>query len=57
MQPLNIVNAYGLFRVMTTDRLELVVQGSLSGADDSWRDYELPFQVRVCELTNQQLRI
>ncbi len=46
VQPLSIVNAYGLFRVMTTDRLELVVQGSRDGAEDSWRDYELPFQPR-----------
>lgn len=49
VQPLSIVNAYGLFRVMTTDRLELVVQGSRDGADDSWRDYELPFQVQLSD--------
>ena len=35
--PLRSVNGYGLFRVMTTDRLEIVIEG---GADTThWREY------------------
>lgn len=40
--PLHAVNGYGLFAVMTTERLELVVEGSHDGRD--WRAYELPFK-------------
>ena len=36
--PFHIVNGYGLFRVMTKDRGEIVVQGSADGID--WLPYE-----------------
>ena len=40
--PLDIVNTYGLFAVMTTTRPEIVVQGSNDGI--TWLDYEFPFK-------------
>jgi len=40
--PLRAVNRYGLFAVMTTERDELIVEGSLDGAE--WRAYEFPFK-------------
>ncbi|MEZ5332483.1 MAG: lipase maturation factor family protein [Thermoanaerobaculia bacterium] len=40
VRPLRTVNGYGLFAVMTTERPEIVVEGSLDGAD--WRPY--PFR-------------
>ena len=36
--PLHLSNGYGLFRVMTTTRLEIVVEGSRDGAE--WLPYE-----------------
>ena len=38
--PFRSVNDYGLFRVMTTERLEIIVQGSADGS--TWREY--PFK-------------
>jgi len=35
---LGIANSYGLFRVMTTDRPEIVIEGSADGVN--WREYE-----------------
>src|SRR5207245_11204423 len=35
--PLRSVNGYGLFRVMTTDRLEIVIEGSADSV--RWREY------------------
>jgi len=43
IQSLSIVNSYGLFRVMTTDRLELTVEGAHAAAGP-WRAYRLPFK-------------
>ena len=42
LQPLEIVNGYGLFAVMTTTRNEIVIEGS----DDqvNWREYEFPYK-------------
>ncbi len=40
--PLGIVNTYGLFAVMTTDRPEIIVQGSNDGR--AWLDYEFPYK-------------
>ena len=42
VQPLRIVNRYGLFAVMTTERRELVIEGSMDG--DNWFEYEFPFK-------------
>jgi len=42
VRPLKIVNGYGLFAVMTTERRELVVEGSMDGRQ--WREYEFPFK-------------
>jgi hypothetical protein len=37
-----IVNNYGLFAVMTTERLEIIIEGSEDG--QHWRAYRLPYQ-------------
>ena len=42
VDPLRAVNRYGLFAVMTTERRELVIEGSMDG--DAWREYEFPFK-------------
>jgi predicted DCC family thiol-disulfide oxidoreductase YuxK len=42
IEPLRIVNAYGLFAVMTTQRNEIVVEGSSDGVD--WREYEFHYK-------------
>ena len=42
VRPLRLANPYGLFAVMTRERDELVVQGSLDG--ETWRDYAFPFK-------------
>ena len=39
LRPLRTFNAYGLFAVMTTDRIEIEVQGSVDGVD--WQTYRL----------------
>lgn len=41
-QPLHIVNGYGLFANMTTERPEIVVEGSDDGA--SWRAYDFKWK-------------
>ena len=38
VEPLRIANGYGLFRVMTKDRREIVIEGSADGID--WLPYE-----------------
>jgi lipase maturation factor 1 len=38
LQPLRSVNSYGLFAVMTTDRREILLEGSADGVE--WRGYE-----------------
>jgi hypothetical protein len=38
IEPLRSVNAYGLFAVMTTERREIVIEGSADGT--TWREYE-----------------
>jgi predicted DCC family thiol-disulfide oxidoreductase YuxK len=40
--PLQIVNTYGLFAVMTTTRMEIVLEGSADG--DSWTPYEFRYK-------------
>jgi hypothetical protein len=40
--PLEIVNSYGLFAVMTTSRPEIIVEGSMDG--DNWRPYSFPYK-------------
>lgn len=40
--PLEIVNSYGLFAVMTTERPEIVVEGSMDG--ESWRAYSFRYK-------------
>ena len=42
VRPLRIINGYGLFAVMTTERRELVIEGSMDGAD--WLEYSFPFK-------------
>jgi len=51
-RPYRIVNGYGLFAVMTTKRLEIVVQGSNDG--ENWQDYEFKYKPQdVTELPRQ----
>lgn len=40
--PLRSFNGYGLFRVMTTERPEIVVEGSVDGRE--WREYEFRYK-------------
>src|SRR5205085_1940663 len=40
--PFRSVNGYGLFRVMTTERYELIVEGSNDARD--WQAYEFKFK-------------
>ena len=42
LQSFRIVNGYGLFRVMTKDRDEIVIEGSADGID--WRPYEFKWK-------------
>jgi lipase maturation factor len=42
VEPLRSVNGYGLFRVMTTDRLEIVIEGSNDTLE--WREYGFPWK-------------
>ena len=41
--PLRSVNGYGLFRTMTTERPEIVIEGSIDGI--TWREYEFKWKV------------
>ena len=38
----HIVNEYGLFRTMTTERPEIIIEGTLDGAE--WRPYEFRYK-------------
>jgi hypothetical protein len=40
--PFQVVNSYGLFAVMTTERIEIVVEGSDDG--EHWLAYEFPYK-------------
>ena len=42
IEPLHIVGSYGLFAVMTTERNEIVVEGSNDGAE--WREYDFLYK-------------
>jgi predicted DCC family thiol-disulfide oxidoreductase YuxK len=42
LAPFEIVNSYGLFAVMTTTRLEIVLEGSNDG--QNWRAYEFKYK-------------
>jgi len=42
VEPLRIVNSYGLFASMTTTRPEIVVEGSSDG--ENWLAYEFPYK-------------
>jgi predicted DCC family thiol-disulfide oxidoreductase YuxK len=42
IEPLHLVSGYGLFAVMTTERNEIVIQGSYDGVE--WRDYEFRYK-------------
>jgi len=42
MEPWRIVNSYGLFAVMTTDRPEIIVEGSNDGS--TWLAYEFRYK-------------
>jgi predicted DCC family thiol-disulfide oxidoreductase YuxK len=51
IEPLRIANAYGLFAVMTTQRNEIVIEGSYDGVD--WREYE--FRDKPGDVTRRAL--
>jgi predicted DCC family thiol-disulfide oxidoreductase YuxK len=42
IEPLHIVSGYGLFAVMTTQRDEIVIEGSYDGTN--WREYEFRYK-------------
>jgi len=42
LEPFRIVNGYGLFRVMTKDRDEIIIEGSEDGID--WHPYEFKWK-------------
>jgi len=42
VSPLSIVNAYGLFAVMTTTRPEIAIEGSADG--QTWSEYVFPYK-------------
>ena len=42
LAPLHVVNTYGLFAVMTTERPEIIVEGSNDG--QSWVEYEFRYK-------------
>jgi hypothetical protein len=42
VEPFRVVNGYGLFRVMTKTRAEIVIEGSEDGSD--WREYEFKWK-------------
>ena len=42
IEPLHIVSSYGLFAVMTTERDEIVIEGSYDGV--LWREYEFRYK-------------
>ena len=42
LEPFRVVNSYGLFRVMTKDRGEIVIEGSADGID--WLPYEFKWK-------------
>jgi predicted DCC family thiol-disulfide oxidoreductase YuxK len=42
LQPLRTINGYGLFAVMTTERREIIVEGSNDGAN--WLPYEFKYK-------------
>ena len=42
LEPLRSANGYGLFRVMTTERVEIVIEGSDDGV--TWRPYEFRYK-------------
>lgn len=42
IEPLRMVSSYGLFSVMTTERNEIIIEGSDDGAE--WREYEFRYK-------------
>jgi predicted DCC family thiol-disulfide oxidoreductase YuxK len=42
LAPFNLVNSYGLFAVMTTSRVEIVIEGSDDG--QTWQPYEFKYK-------------
>jgi predicted DCC family thiol-disulfide oxidoreductase YuxK len=42
VEPLHIVSGYGLFAVMTTERDEIVIEGSYDGVE--WREYQFRYK-------------
>jgi predicted DCC family thiol-disulfide oxidoreductase YuxK len=42
IEPLHLVSSYGLFAVMTTQREEIVIEGSQDGVE--WREYEFRYK-------------
>ena len=42
VEPFRIVNGYGLFRVMTKSRLEIIIEGSADGVE--WLPYEFKWK-------------
>lgn len=53
LQPFFLVNRYGIFAVMTTDRIEIVVEGSHDGVE--WKEYA--FRYKPSEVNRRPRRI
>ena len=49
IEPLRLVSSYGLFAVMTTERDEIIIEGSDDGSE--WREYE--FRYKPGDLTRR----
>lgn len=47
VEPFRIVNGYGLFRVMTKSRPEIVIEGSADGVD--WRPYDFKWKPGILD--------
>jgi len=45
--PLNSINSYGLFSVMTTTRPEIVIEGSADGLN--WKEYKFKYKIQALD--------
>lgn len=53
IQPFHIINRYGIFAIMTTERYEVVIEGSEDG--ETWKEYT--FYYKPSELNRRPRRI
>ena len=53
LQPFHAINRYGIFAIMTTERFEIIVEGSADGT--TWKEYL--FRYKPSEITRRPRRI